>query len=133
MILFTTLSAGLALGALALFSHRTTRRIEAFLPPSGRFVDVDGQRLHVRDQGSGPPLLLIHGLGGNLAHFNFGACAELSQHFRVVAVDRPGSGYSPRAADAPADLSGTSWPARPTWPRCRNTWHAWSSATASCA
>lgn len=105
MILFTTLSASLAAASLAWFSHRTARRIEAFLPPSGRFVDVDGQRLHVRDQGSGPPLLLIHGLGGNLAHFNFGACAELAQRFRVVAVDRPGSGYSPRAADAPADLS----------------------------
>ena len=107
MILFTVLSTGLgaaALAALAVFSHRTTRRIEALLPPSGRFIDVGGERLHVRDQGSGPPLLLIHGLGGNLAHFDFGACAELSQRFRVVAVDRPGSGYSPRAADAPADL-----------------------------
>ncbi|MBQ5949198.1 alpha/beta fold hydrolase [Massilia sp. ST3] len=105
MILFATASAGLALGALALFSHRTARRIEAFLPPAGRFVEIDGQRLHVRDEGSGPLLLLLHGLGGNLGHFNFGACAELKQRFRVVAVDRPGSGYSARAGNAPADLS----------------------------
>ena len=105
MILFTILTAGLVAASLFLFSYRTTRRIEAFLPPSGRFVEVDGQHLHVTDQGSGAPLLLLHGLGGNLGHFNFGACAGLSHHFRVVAVDRPGSGYSPRAADAPADLS----------------------------
>ncbi|OON62893.1 alpha/beta hydrolase [Massilia sp. KIM] len=105
-LLSTLLScAGLLLGALALFSWRTTRRIEAFLPPSGRIVEVDGQRLHVRDQGSGPPLLLLHGLGGNLGHFNYGAVAQLSKSFRVVAVDRPGSGYSPRAGDVPADLS----------------------------
>ncbi|MFC0252138.1 alpha/beta fold hydrolase [Massilia consociata] len=95
----------LFMGALALFSWRTARRIEAFLPPAGSFVDVDGARLHVRDEGSGPALLMLHGLGGTMAHFNYGAVRELSQHFRVVTVDRPGSGYSTRAGSAPADLS----------------------------
>ncbi|MGI4843138.1 MAG: alpha/beta fold hydrolase [Janthinobacterium lividum] len=90
---------------LAAFSRRTARRIEAFLPPAGRFVEVEGVRLHVRDEGNGPAILLIHGLGGQMAHFNYGAVRALSSRYRVVAVDRPGSGYSTRPGGVPADLA----------------------------
>lgn len=101
-----------ALGALVLllvllfqFSARTARRIESFLPPSGFFVEVEGVRLHVRDEGKGPVLLLLHGLNGQMAHFGFGAMRDLAQRYRVVALDRPGSGYSSRPDGVPADLS----------------------------
>jgi pimeloyl-ACP methyl ester carboxylesterase len=94
---------------LAWFTHRTARRIDAFLPPKGRFVEVPGARLHVRefgsDAGSGPAVLLIHGLGGQTAHFDYGVADYLAQHHRVVVVDRPGSGHSTRAASAAADVS----------------------------
>jgi pimeloyl-ACP methyl ester carboxylesterase len=90
---------------LAVFSRRTARRIEAFLPPAGSFVEVEGVRLHVRDEGRGPAILMIHGLGGQMAHFNYGAVRALSSRYRVVAVDRPGSGYSTRPSGVPADLS----------------------------
>jgi pimeloyl-[acyl-carrier protein] methyl ester esterase len=49
--------------------------------------------LHVKQLGIGAPLLLIHGWGmhGGL----WGRAAELlAQHFRVLAVDLPGHGYS---------------------------------------
>ncbi|THC45403.1 alpha/beta fold hydrolase [Massilia sp. Mn16-1_5] len=90
---------------LAWFTHRTARRIEAFLPPQGRFVDVPGARLHVRESGSGPAVLLIHGLGGQSAHFDYGVAAYLARTHRVVVVDRPGSGHSTRDAAAAADVS----------------------------
>ena len=90
---------------LGAFSRRTARRIEAFLPPAGSFVEVDGVRLHVRDEGSGPAILMIHGLGGQMAHFNYGAVRALSSRYRVVALDRPGSGYSTRPDGVPADLA----------------------------
>ncbi|HWJ96292.1 MAG TPA: alpha/beta fold hydrolase, partial [Telluria sp.] len=94
------------LGAgLALFTRNTARRVEAYLPPGGRFVDVPGARLHIRDEGSGPPLLLIHGLAGQMCHYTYGVMERLAGEFRVVAVDRPGSGYSTRAEATPADLS----------------------------
>jgi pimeloyl-ACP methyl ester carboxylesterase len=66
---------------------------------------VEGVRLHVRDEGHGPALLMIHGLGGQMAHFNYGAVRELSRRYRVVAIDRPGSGYSTRPEGISADLS----------------------------
>ena len=50
------------------------------------------------EQGDGPPLLLIHGLGASCFSWreNIG---PLSRHFRVVAVDLPGHGDSPAPLD----------------------------------
>jgi pimeloyl-ACP methyl ester carboxylesterase len=97
----------LVLIGLAWFTHRTARRIEAFMPAKGKFVDVPGARLHVRESGkaSGPAILLVHGLGGQSAHFDYGVADTLAQNHRVVAVDRPGSGYSQRDPATPADVS----------------------------
>lgn len=105
ILLYVLGGLGLLLVLLAIFTRRTARRIEAFLPPAGKFVEVDGMRLHVRDEGQGPALLMIHGLGGQMAHFNYGAVRALSQRYRVVSIDRPGSGYSTRPAGVPADLA----------------------------
>jgi pimeloyl-ACP methyl ester carboxylesterase len=91
-------------GALVLFTWRTARRVEAALPPQGRFIDVPGARLHVVDRGQGPTVLLIHGLAGQLGHFTYGVVDRLATQYRVVAVDRPGSGYSLRTAGASATL-----------------------------
>ncbi len=64
--------------------------------PGGRSrtVDVDGP-LHLVDYGgSGPPLVLLHGLGGS--HLNWMLVAlPLSRSFRVIAVDLPGFGLTP--------------------------------------
>ena len=45
------------------------------------------------DVGSGPVLLLIHGLGSNFTHFQLVA-PGLARHYRVVGVDLPGCGDS---------------------------------------
>ncbi|MCC2973812.1 alpha/beta fold hydrolase [Massilia sp. IC2-476] len=104
-LLYVLGGLALLLVLLAVFTRRTARRIEAYLPPSGSFVEVEGVRLHVRDEGRGPALLMIHGLGGQMAHFNYGAVRELAQRYRVVTLDRPGSGYSTRPEGVPADLA----------------------------
>jgi len=70
------------------------RKVESLLPPTGRMVDVPGARLHVREFGQGPAILMIHGLGGQLAHFSYAVAPQLAGRFRVVVVDRPGSGWS---------------------------------------
>ena len=97
----------IVLMGLAWFTHRTARRIEAFMPAKGKFVDVPGARLHVRESGqaSGPAVLLVHGLGGQSAHFDYGVADYLAQRHRVIALDRPGSGHSQRDAVTPADVS----------------------------
>jgi pimeloyl-ACP methyl ester carboxylesterase len=50
-------------------------------------VDVNGTELYYREGGSGSPILLIHGLGGNADVWGE-AFELLSGHHRVVAYDR---------------------------------------------
>lgn len=62
-------------------------------PPPSRFVDVDGVRVHLRDEGSGPVLLLLHGTASSL-HTWQGWADRLSSHRRVIRVDLPGYGLT---------------------------------------
>jgi pimeloyl-ACP methyl ester carboxylesterase len=89
---------------LVLFTLLTVHRVEAAVPPVGRFVDLPGAKLHVVERGQGPALLLVHGLAGQLRHFTFDIVDRLAAHYHVVAVDRPGSGYSVRMPGASAAL-----------------------------
>jgi pimeloyl-ACP methyl ester carboxylesterase len=94
------------IGGLVWFTASTARKVEAALPPRGRFIEIDGERIHYVDTGgAGPPVVMIHGLGGNLLHFDYALAGRLAGEFRLVLVDRPGSGYSTRATGADATLT----------------------------
>lgn len=97
--------AGAAVAGLVGFTAWTARKVEAALPPEGRFIDVDGNRIHYLDVGSGPAILLVHGLGGQMRNFTYGVVERLRGRFRVVVMERPGAGYSVRAPGASARLS----------------------------
>ena len=70
--------------------------MERRLPPQGCFIDVDGHRLHYLDLGAGPPIVMIHGLGGQVRNFTHSLTGRLAGRHRLIVVDRPGSGYSSR-------------------------------------
>jgi pimeloyl-ACP methyl ester carboxylesterase len=89
---------------LVAFSILVARRIERAVPPQGRFLDLDGERIHVLDKGAGPPVVLIHGLSGQMGNFTHSLVDRLAGDFRVVAFDRPGSGYSTRSSKSPAGV-----------------------------
>ncbi len=94
---------------LAIFAALTARKVEAAVQPLGAFLDVDGARVHYVDRGAGPTtLVMIHGLGGNLRNFTQALVDRLDGEFRVVVVDRPGSGYSTRAPGASAGLAANA-------------------------
>jgi pimeloyl-ACP methyl ester carboxylesterase len=94
-------AAGLA-GAAVLVNVKTSRTERRF-PPAGRFVEVDGVRLHYVEQGEGPPLVLLHGLGSMIEDFRLsGLVDQAAQRYRVLAFDRPGYGHSTRPR-------GTRW------------------------
>jgi len=50
--------------------------------------------IHVEEHGSGPPLVLVHGLGGTGAAIWKKQVPELAREYRVVAFDLRGSGRS---------------------------------------
>ncbi len=61
------------------------------------WVNASGVRTRVLEAGpdDGPPLLLLHGTAGSLE--NFGAnIATYAQHFRVLAIDLMGCGWTDR-------------------------------------
>ncbi|MCF5131411.1 alpha/beta fold hydrolase [Pseudomonas sp. PA-6-4F] len=100
-------AAGVLAGASAALwglSAWMTRRIEATVPINGRFVEVDGERFHYVEEGKGPPLVMIHGLMGSSRNLTYALSGQLREHFRVISLDRPGSGYSTRHSGTPADL-----------------------------
>jgi len=90
---------------LAALTARTASRIEQAFPPRGKFMEIDGNNIHFTDNGKGPPIVMIHGLTGQLNHFAYVLDQRLTQKYRVVLIDRPGSGYSTRAAGASASLA----------------------------
>ena len=93
--------AGLAASWLTV--RNRTARAERDNPPAGRFIEVGGVRLHYIEQGEGPVLLLLHGNIVTADDFRAnGLMEQLSRSFRVIAIDRPGFGYSDRPR-------GTSW------------------------
>ncbi|MBN2992550.1 alpha/beta hydrolase [Pseudomonas cedrina subsp. fulgida] len=93
-----------ASAALWGFSAWMTRRIEAAVPNDGRFVEVNGERFHYYEEGKGPPLVMIHGLMGSSRNLTYALSGSLREQFRVITLDRPGSGYSTRHRGTAADL-----------------------------
>jgi pimeloyl-ACP methyl ester carboxylesterase len=86
-----------ALGAAAWFNRRAARRAEADNPPIGKFVEVDGVRLHYVERGDGDPLVMLHGMGSLVQDFlGSGLIDRAAERYRVIAFDRPGYGYSDR-------------------------------------
>lgn len=61
--------------------------------PTDREANVFGQKIHYQETGSGPVVVLLHGLGGNSANWAFNVAA-LAQKFRVVVPDQVGFGRS---------------------------------------
>lgn len=95
---------GLLGGGLAAYSGATARKIEKAVPRDGDLIEVNGETIHYTDDGSGAAIVMIHGLGGQLRNFGRPLVEDLARDYRVVRVDRPGSGYSPRASGTSARL-----------------------------
>lgn len=89
--------AGLALAAAALFVGYRSRKAEQAYPPEGKFIDVDGVRLHYLEKGEGEPLVLLHGNTTMGMDFTLSGLVDMAaKRYRVIVFDRPGYGYSER-------------------------------------
>jgi pimeloyl-ACP methyl ester carboxylesterase len=95
--------SALITAGLALLVYATAKVVEYRNPPIGKFLEIDGTRLHYLELGSGLPVVFLHGNATMLQDFSLSETfASTSQRNRAIAFDRPGFGYSTRPA-------GRSW------------------------
>src|SRR5215211_1564695 len=107
-------SGAVAVGALAVsavVNGLLAKKAERENPPAGKFIEVDGVRLHYVERGEGEPLILLHGNGSMIQDFETSGLIDMAaKTFRVIVFDRPGYGHSERprstiwTAEAQADL-----------------------------
>ncbi|PSC07026.1 alpha/beta hydrolase [Alsobacter soli] len=95
-----TLTAGVALTS-AIGSIALTSVLDRRYPPRGRFVPVTGGRVHLIDrapEGRAPAgtVLLLHGASANSGDMMMALGDRLADRYRVIAVDRPGHGWTDR-------------------------------------
>ena len=106
VFLLISLVVAIALAAFLKWAAAKTRAAALYaeqqIPAIGRMVSLPHTQVHVVERGQArpgvPALLMVHGLAGQLHHFHYGLMAPFEGETRVVAVDRPGSGYSTREA-----------------------------------
>lgn len=83
--------------AAALTNHALARRAERRNQPEGKFITVDGVRLHYIERGTGSVIVLLHGNGTMAQDFVLSGVLDLlAKDHRVIAFDRPGFGFSER-------------------------------------
>ncbi|WP_207102864.1 alpha/beta fold hydrolase [Paracoccus shandongensis] len=132
--------AGLAalgvLAASAAVNRQLAKRAERRNPPLGRFIEVDGVRLHYLDRGQGPALVLLHGNGSMIQDFACSGLVDLAaRRHRVIVFDRPGYGHSTRprgrmwSPGAQADLVAAAL-ARLGVPSAVVLGHSWGASVA---
>jgi pimeloyl-ACP methyl ester carboxylesterase len=87
----------------------TPRRPHRYYQSRAREITLAGSslgplRVHYREAGDGPPLLLVHGLMTSSYSFRY-VIDELARDFRVIVPDLPGAG---RSAPPQARLTGAA-------------------------
>ncbi len=100
-ILALILLAVVVAGYYVFLTLRISADAERRVPERGKSVKIGGDHIHYIDEGDGRAILFIHGLGGQLHHFRHPLFGVLGGDYRLVALDRPGSGYSIRATSGP--------------------------------
>lgn len=72
---------------------------------ASRFVDAGGYRWHVQEAGEGPVCLLLHGTGA-ATHSWRDLLPLLTLHYRVIAIDLPGHGFTKTNVGRKVTLEG---------------------------
>ena len=95
---------GVVLGLVVLLATGIRRDIPVselkprYATGASQFVELEGMQVHYRDEGAGPPLLLIHGTSSSLHTWDAWTEA-MKDHRRVVRLDLPGFGLTGPAPD----------------------------------
>lgn len=98
------LLAVIVVAGLVLATWWIAAKAERLVPANGKFIEIDGNRIHYVETGEGRPIVFLHGLGAQLHHFRHTLFDRFGPGYRLIALDRPGSGHSLRASGATGRL-----------------------------
>jgi len=78
--------------------------IDSLAGPDSRFVDVNGHTIHYTKQGTGSPLILVHGFAGSLYTWRH-LIPLLREHYTVYAYDMLAFGLSDKPPDGNYEMN----------------------------
>lgn len=64
-----------------------------YAAPPSKFIEIDGTRIHYRDEGQGPTIVLLHGVLASL-HTWDGWVSDLKSDHRIIRFDVPAFGLT---------------------------------------
>ena len=89
---------GLTLGLIwsAIKTIDMATRAVSYFPADGQFIQIGNpaKALHYVRWGKGPTVVLLHGDGGSTYDWTMANFNSLARHYDVIAIDRPGFGFS---------------------------------------
>ena len=83
---------------LVAYLPSVTVPVDSLVSADSRFVEVNGRRIHYTKQGTGSPLILVHGFAGSLYTWRH-LIPLLAGHYTVYAYDMLGFGFSDKPPD----------------------------------
>jgi len=104
LITYILLLLILAIVLSAIFTKLASRRIKRSIPKFGKTTTLQDAEIHWFESGQGKPIIMLHGLAGNLRNFTYALVGKLDQEYRVIAIDRAGCGWSTRSKSESATL-----------------------------
>ena len=99
---FISLISLIALSAIV--TVLISQKIKLSIPKFGKITTLKDAEIHWYETGHGRPIIMLHGLAGNLRNFTYALTDKLNQDFRVISIDRAGCGWSKRSRPESATL-----------------------------
>jgi hypothetical protein len=80
-------AAASVLAATAIVNGQLARKAQRDNPPKGKFIEIDGVRLHYVERGNGRPLVLFHGNGSMIQDFESSGLIDLAAgNYKVIVT-----------------------------------------------
>ena len=83
---FISLISLIALSAIV--TVLISQKIKRSIPKFGKITTLKDAEIHWYETGHGIPIIMLHGLAGNLRNFTYALTDKLNQDFRVISIDR---------------------------------------------
>ena len=92
------LVAAIAIAAMVRPDIPLAKLLPEYGAAPSKFIEIEGMRIHYRDEGAGQPLVLLHGFGSSLYTWDRWV-RQLAGTRRLIRLDLPGFGLTGPAPD----------------------------------